>query len=61
MGGLTRKSIYKKRCRKCGKDYTTTHKYSQICNNCKKEKGKEKLGGINSSKSYWRRFLDGEI
>lgn len=41
---LKEKTNRKKICRRCGKFYNTTHKFSKVCEECKKERGQ----GISS-------------
>ena len=39
-------SLYKRVCRRCNKDYNTTAKSSQVCDDCKLKTGK---GGYNKN------------
>lgn len=52
-----------KECRYCGKLYGTAHKYSQMCDACKERRFKERFtpkeGVVRSSKSYWKRMMEG--
>ena len=66
MGGVPRKTNYKRKCRYCGEEYITKQKYSQMCHKCKEKRWKKSLKKRNLKRklkpyrSYWKRLMEGE-
>ena len=52
---------HKRECKYCNKRFKTTQKFSEMCDECKEERFKERMmNRVCNSKSYWKRFLGGE-